>query len=136
MEFDETPRFWYSCVSCDVWIDFYSRTVGIRPSEYRENPHFSFLSPLSLSFSISDSSSLSFLVCSPFFFLFLFSFSFLSLYTESPSHCLFLSHFLIFSSFSFFFFIFSFGLPSSVWSTSGKLPPHFLHATCLIHKIS
>ena len=112
VEFDETLRFWYPRVACDAWIDFSSRTVEIRPSEYRENLHSCF--SLSTRFHL-------FLSCWPFPFLFFlgfyFSLFYLSIKFPFFSFCshphLFIfsfSLFFIFSFLSFFFFIFSFGL--------------------------
>ena len=121
---DKTPRFWYPCVARDAWIDFYSRTVEIRPLECRENLHFLFLSLSILFFSLS---LLLFLFFS--FLPFLIHPHFLLLLIPSSSlfisfHFLF-SHFL-FSSFFYFLLILFFELPSPIWIKWGKLPPTFL----------
>ena len=99
LEFDETPRFWYSRVALVTWIDFNSRTVEVRPLERREKLHFLFSPLSSLSLSVFFL-SLSFLLL----LLFLFIFSFLSpLYIHRTS---FLFALLLISfSFSIFSFL-------------------------------
>ena len=130
MEFDETPRFWYPHVARDVWIDFYSWTVEIRPSEGRENLPFCFsfslypILPSFLSFSF-----LSFLLHSHFLLLFV------------PSSFLFISfqflfsHFLLFLSFFFLFLFlhFLFWITISYGSSGGNFPPLSSLATCHHH---
>ena len=119
-EFNETPRNWYPRVARNAWIDFYSRTVWTRPSEYRENPSSFSLSFLSL--SLSDFSSLHCLLPFLFFFSFLLFLPFL-IHRTFFSPCLFLSHF----SFHFpFFFSFLLILDSPTrMDQVGETSPHF-----------
>ena len=141
-EFDETPRFWYPHVTRDAWIDFYSRTVEIRPSECKENLPFCFSLPfLSLSLSDSSLSPLFPLPSFSFSFSFLFfSFSFLIhpqfLILFVPSSSLFISfHFLFFSFssfshssfslFSIFFLHFLFWISITRMDQVGEAYPHF-----------
>ena len=124
MEFDKTPRFWYPCVARVAWIDFSSRTVELRSSEYRENlPHL-FLSLFDFFFFS--------LVCFPSLFLFFFSFSPPSIEFPPSWFVLILfpfSHFLIFLPFlfSFIFFLLSFYLilihPPNFSISGGNFPP-------------
>ena len=134
MEFDKTPRFWYPCVARVAWIDFSSRTVELRSSEYRENlPHL-FLSLFDFFFFS--------LVCFPSLFLFFFSFSPPSI--EFPPSwfvpILFpFSHFSPISLFLHFFsplFLFDPHPSTKFFNKWGKLPPTFLHATCHYHFFS
>ena len=142
MEFDEIPRFWYSHIACDAWIDFSSRTIELRQSERRENLLFFY----SLSLSLSVCFFLSLLSCflslfPPLHFLYL-----LNSFTHVCSHLIFsFSLFFFrfsfiflfsffFSSLTFLFLLFDFFQPNlSKW---GKLPPTFLLATCHLHVFS
>ena len=106
MEFDETPRFWYPRIARDMWINFNTQTVELRPLERRKNSLF-LPPPFSLFYSVS---SPSFLFASPhfLFLFFLFSISFPpNILSFVCSHFLFsFSHFLI-SHFSLISLIFS-----------------------------
>ena len=114
-EFGKTLRFWYPRVARDSWIDFYSRTVDIRSSEYWENLSFCFSLSL-ISLSLSDF-SFSCLLSVSFFLLFFFYF-----FPYPPTlPCLVYSILISFHLFSFSLFS-SFLLLLHVWIKWGKLP--------------
>ena len=140
VEFEETPRFWYSCVARDAWINFSSMIVEFRPSKSQENPHF-------LSFSFFLSLSIRFFL-SPLFPtlpFFIFFSPFLSF--PYPLHFLLslfvtISFFFSFSIFPFFFsfsliFLFLISPPSSFsypyGSSEGNFPSLSSLETCHHH---
>ena len=124
MKFEETPKFWYPRISCNVWFDFSPRTVELQSSECQE---------ISLYVSLSLSVFLSLL----FFFLFP------SIIHRTPFICLPPTHFLIspfslislflrfllsFPSFSLFSsFLIPFDFPSTKLIKVGETSPHFPH---------
>ena len=109
MEFDKTPRFWYPRVTRDVWINFTTRIVELRPSEHQKNSPFSSSSFLPLLSGFLSFSPLCFPSFS-FFFPFLFSLSYpLNILPFGCSHLIF--SFLLFLLFlSSFIFSFHFSL--------------------------
>ena len=136
MEFDEIIRFWYPSVARDVWIDFNTQTVELRPSERRKNSPFSsssFLPLLSCFLSFSP-------VCFPsfsIFFSFLFSLSYPpNILSFVCSHLIFsfffyFYHFLFYFFFFIFYFLFLIWIASTEWAKSGgNFPPLSSIATC------
>ena len=132
MEFNETPRFWYPCVSCDAWSTF---TLRLSRFDRRNAGKISLFVSLSLfSISLSDSSFSPFFALPSLFFSFfpyppvlpylvcsiLISFHF---FPFSLSFHFLFSHFLFSSFFSFLLLLSSPTRMDQVGETSPQFPP-------------